>query len=144
MGKKYLEKLKDPKWQKKRLEILERDNWSCQSCGDNKSTLHVHHKRYLPGKDPWDIPANLLITLCEECHHGERESWQEHMSALEDALKENFLSDHVYSFASGILNIHIEQHPDVTARVVEWALKTPEVMVALQEEYFEYLNSAGK
>lgn len=64
----YLEKLKDPRWQKKRLEILERDKWTCASCGDKKSTLHVHHIFYLSKTEPWDVPSGLLITLCEDCH----------------------------------------------------------------------------
>ena len=63
----YQEKLKDPRWQKKRLEILERDEWLCQNCMDDERTLHVHHTRYSAG-DPWDCPDDYLITLCESCH----------------------------------------------------------------------------
>lgn len=67
----YLEKLKDPRWQRKRLEILERDKWRCQSCYDSKSTLHIHHKHYEKGKDPWEYSKEDLITLCGFCHeHG--------------------------------------------------------------------------
>ena len=44
--KSYYEKLLDPRWQKKRLEILNRDEFKCRSCGDDKSTLHVHHGYY--------------------------------------------------------------------------------------------------
>lgn len=65
---KYSEKLKDPRWQKKRLEILERDKWTCRACGEKDKTLHVHHIFYLPKKEPWDIPGGLLITFCERCH----------------------------------------------------------------------------
>lgn len=64
----YYEKLKDPRWQKKRLEILERDGWECRACGEKENTLNIHHVFYLPGKDPWDIPPGLLITFCEKCH----------------------------------------------------------------------------
>lgn len=32
----YKEKLKDPRWQKKRLQIFERDDWCCQKCGDER------------------------------------------------------------------------------------------------------------
>lgn len=71
--KKYTEKLKDPQWQKKRLEILQRDNWTCKGCGDNKSTLHVHHKKYIFGRDPWEYENNMLITLCEFCHTREEQ-----------------------------------------------------------------------
>ena len=64
----YQEKLKDPRWQKKRLEILERDNWECQNCSETKKTLCVHHRTYFPNKDPWDYDNELLISLCEDCH----------------------------------------------------------------------------
>ena len=63
---KYSEKLRDPRWQKKRLEIFERDNWHCRFCGNQHDTLHIHHCGYLPNKDPWDYPSELLITLCED------------------------------------------------------------------------------
>lgn len=62
----YVEKLKDPRWQKKRLEILQRDEFECQSCGDKESTLHVHHYTY--SENPWDTPDDDLLTLCEKCH----------------------------------------------------------------------------
>lgn len=64
----YAEKLKDPRWQKKRLEILERDGWKCMACGEKEKTLHIHHIFYLSGKEPWEIPDGLLITFCESCH----------------------------------------------------------------------------
>jgi hypothetical protein len=64
----YIEKLKDPRWQKKRLEILERDGFTCQYCSDKDSTLHVHHLHYLPNKDPWEYDNRYLITYCEKCH----------------------------------------------------------------------------
>ena len=66
MAKSYSEKLKDPKWQKKRLEILSRDNWACTSCGDKKSSLQVHHYEYR--RVPWTVKSDKLTTLCETCH----------------------------------------------------------------------------
>lgn len=63
---KYAEKLKDPRWQKKRLEVLERDGFMCQWCCDTETTLHVHHFSY--GKNPWDVSADSLITYCKHCH----------------------------------------------------------------------------
>jgi len=62
----YQKKLLDPRWQKKRLEILNRDEFTCQSCGDTKSTLHVHHIKY--SKSPWSINSEYLITYCDFCH----------------------------------------------------------------------------
>lgn len=64
----YAEKLKSPKWQKKRLEILSRDKFTCQKCKDTETTLHVHHKKYIKGKEPWDYPNEILTTLCDSCH----------------------------------------------------------------------------
>lgn len=67
MAKSYSNKLKDPRWQKKRLEILERDKWTCQLCSDKETTLNIHHIKYT-GKNPWDAPMKDLITYCEVCH----------------------------------------------------------------------------
>jgi hypothetical protein len=62
----YSDKLRDPRWQKKRLEILERDGWACTCCEEPRKTLHVHHKKY--NSNPWDADDNDLVTLCEGCH----------------------------------------------------------------------------
>jgi hypothetical protein len=66
--KTYSEKLRDPKWQKKRLEILERDKFSCQLCLDEKTELHVHHFTYDFKKEPWDYDDSNFITYCKHCH----------------------------------------------------------------------------
>lgn len=60
--------LKDPRWQKKRLEIMKRDNFTCQHCGSVTTTLHVHHLYYKKGLMPWEYDNDALITLCQECH----------------------------------------------------------------------------
>ena len=67
----YSEKLKDPRWQKVRLKAMERDSFCCSKCLNDKITLHVHHKVYLTGKEPWDYPLHYLTTLCEQCHEAE-------------------------------------------------------------------------
>jgi hypothetical protein len=64
----YYEKLKDPRWQKLRLEILESAGWECESCGSDTKTLHVHHRYYVPRKEPWDYTREQLLVLCEMCH----------------------------------------------------------------------------
>lgn len=63
----YFEKLKDPRWQKKRLQIFERDKWACLCCDRKDETLCVHHLVY-SAKEPWDEPDENLETLCEDCH----------------------------------------------------------------------------
>lgn len=67
-GKTYFEKLRDPRWQKKRLEILERDNFTCQACQTKEKTLSIHHKYYDFKIEPWDYDNKTLITLCDRCH----------------------------------------------------------------------------
>lgn len=62
----YSEKLKSPKWQRKRLEVLNRDNFKCCSCGDEETELHVHHLKY--NGEPYDAPVEDLQTLCKHCH----------------------------------------------------------------------------
>lgn len=64
----YSDKLKDPRWQKKRLEILNRDGFACLACDDEKSTLHVHHCYYVSKREPWDYPNESLLTFCAKCH----------------------------------------------------------------------------
>lgn len=66
--KNYLEKLKDPRWQRKKNSILDRDNYTCMKCGDTTTTLHVHHIYYKPNHDPWQYSEDELETLCEVCH----------------------------------------------------------------------------
>ena len=70
----YADKLKDPRWQRKRLEVFERDNWACQHCTATDRTLAIHHKIYMPGFDPWDYSLDDLVTLCEYCHNAEYEN----------------------------------------------------------------------
>jgi hypothetical protein len=56
----------DPRWQKKRLEVMKRDEWKCVACEDERSTLHVHHMYY--DGDLWAVEVQSLQTLCESCH----------------------------------------------------------------------------
>jgi 5-methylcytosine-specific restriction endonuclease McrA len=73
MGKTYGEKLKDPRWQRMRLEVLSRTDFKCALCGMGDKTLHVHHRYYVSGRQPWDYPAHSLVSLCEGCHSAEPE-----------------------------------------------------------------------
>lgn len=66
----YREKLRHPRWQRKRLEIFSRDDWRCTLCGNTELELHIHHLRYDKGKDPWDYNSADLTTDCAQCHHG--------------------------------------------------------------------------
>jgi hypothetical protein len=100
MAKTYSEKLKDPRWQRKRLEILDRDNFTCRHCRSKSETLHVHHSFYKKNADPWDYDSKHLVSLCEECH-GLVESRRE-------SILRNTASPHAQSLiwqASGVLSM---------------------------------------
>ena len=59
---------KDPRWQRKRLEILDRDNFACVACGATDKELHVHHIKY--AAELWEADTDDLQTLCTACHSG--------------------------------------------------------------------------
>jgi hypothetical protein len=64
----YPEKLKDPRWQRKRLEVMQAADFACQRCGDTKSELHVHHGYYSFRLNPWEYSNDTLHCLCKRCH----------------------------------------------------------------------------
>ena len=68
MANTYYEKLKDPRWQKKRLQVLDRDEWTCTRCGAKDKTFNVLHWVYAKSGNPWDVKDDYLDTLCEDCH----------------------------------------------------------------------------
>lgn len=66
--KSYFDKFKDPRWQKKRLKIMERDGFKCEGCGAGDKTLSVHHGYYDKDLDPWEYDDITLHCVCDECH----------------------------------------------------------------------------
>jgi 5-methylcytosine-specific restriction endonuclease McrA len=68
----YQADLQDPRWQRKRLEIFQRDDFQCVRCGDKDTKLAIHHRSY-HGK-PWECPDVDLETLCDPCHHEESDT----------------------------------------------------------------------
>ena len=64
----FFEKYKNPLWQRKRLQIMEKNNFECEDCGSKEKTLNVHHSYYLKNVMPWEYPDNSLHCLCEDCH----------------------------------------------------------------------------
>ena len=98
----YTELLRDPRWQKKRLEIMSRDNFKCCNCGTDKVNLQVHHLDYYDYKRPWDYPENLLITLCEKCHQEEQVRFR-HENLLLVALRDKgFLAGDILALSTQI------------------------------------------
>jgi len=76
--KSYYEQLKDTRWQRKRLEIMERADFLCQWCHAGEgATLNVHHTHYDKGAAPWEYPSESLLCLCEDCHKKAHVMWEE-------------------------------------------------------------------
>lgn len=100
----YAEQLKHPKWQRKRLEALNRSGFKCEACGEAEKMLHVHHKRYVRGKSAWDYELGDLSVLCEPCHAREHDV----KDALARLMTTRFANDanvetFTYSFLCGFL-----------------------------------------
>jgi 5-methylcytosine-specific restriction endonuclease McrA len=64
-------------WKRRRTEVLERDEWTCQGCGRHKNDLgytpRVHHIQPFSSfsEDQLEVahdPSNL-VALCEQCHN---------------------------------------------------------------------------
>ena len=99
----YSKHYKDSRWQQKRLEIMERDNWTCRSCGAKGEgvTLNVHHAYYKKGKMPWEYENKMLITWCEDCHEIRHEMNNDILLAL--SLANTGVYDAVYDFVNSSL-----------------------------------------
>lgn len=64
----YQEQLRDPRWQKKRLEVLERAGFACEECSNATKELQVHHRYYNRGAMAWEYGFEVLRCLCVDCH----------------------------------------------------------------------------
>ena len=114
----YAEKLRDPRWQKKRLIILQRDEFTCQSCFDSNSTLHVHHRFYESDCEPWDYDDEILITLCEYCHDVETTDMREAIARLSKAFKRKWLSHDIAIIADAVERMQLRHIPQVAASAI--------------------------
>lgn len=136
----YSKKLKDPKWQKKRLEILNRDDWKCKSCGDKEKTLHVHHTGYR-GTDPWDTPDNMLITLCEDCHELESFSIRGYRTTLMESLEESgFLAMQYFDLAVAFSGTNINWRYWKNLEALRFVLHNQELWDGVLKKYEEHME----
>lgn len=130
MGKSYQEKLTDPRWQKKRLEILERDGWRCVLCGAKDKTLHVHHFEYKSGGDPWDVDNSSLRTFCDDCHKfahafGSAAEFRESMMLFISSLRPENGDDVIIRYILAEVDKCEIEYPLGT---LLWAMRMPGVM----------------
>jgi len=124
----YSEFLKSPKWQKKRLEIMQRDGFKCAICKNTERMQHVHHISYIEGKKPWEYDNNMLITLCDQCH-----DWIHTGSKFNVSENNGFLN--VYDFLSISPSIMLEaesigNHEGIWSVVVNSALDSGSFIIS--------------
>lgn len=147
--KTYREMLLDPRWQRKRLKILEAAGWACAICGETGRTLHVHHEDYWPGCAPWEYPDEWLTALCVDCHTEETADRADDRAAQRsDGLEVNlhrrvfnlFCSLGTPEYAEELLRelavLHdILRHTQdaIPTDTVLWALQTPGMPEAMND-----------
>jgi len=83
----YTDKLKNPKWQKKRLEILNLHGFKCEKCGCEDKELHVHHRFYLKGREVWQYDNDVFQVLCCDCHEKEHSKEKEVNEVIPEKYK---------------------------------------------------------
>lgn len=113
----YAQKLLDPRWQRLRAQVLQRDGFTCRDCKCSDRTLHVHHCLYRKG-DPWNTEPRFLVTVCDACHQirtaregrikellatlfaiGDSEQVQTFSETLETCLKDAFTDEQIEDFS---------------------------------------------
>jgi hypothetical protein len=138
INKTYSEKLRDPRWQKKRLEVMQRDNFTCQLCDDKDTTLNVHHCYYDRGKNPWEYDIASLITLCENCHKSEEEERPHTLDLTKELSKFGWMQEHILAIAEIFCRESVKAK-DVHA--VRWFLQSGNNFEVIREKY---LNRGNK
>ena len=128
--KTYRQKLLDPRWQRKRLETLQKAEFRCEACGDAESTLHAHHKRYIKGRDPWEYEERDLVALCENCHsgaHADRSTLERVLSAVDPMV---FSDGQLAALLAGYLTAASPFNVDLDDDGVQFAI------LVFEEEFF--------
>jgi len=141
----YQEQLKNPKWQKLRLKILERDNWTCQGCGEKEKTLHVHHKLYIQGLNPWDYKTTVLITLCDSCHKLEHdEECRKQRETLMAILDEMFLQSEKLDLANVFFQINGVFDSQYLVDMLLYLFRHKNILSQLKTEFNQNMKHSTK
>jgi len=134
----YGEKLKDPRWQKLRLQVFERDGWACRWCYAKKQTLAVHHLWYETEAEPWEATPESLLTVCESCHQTEYDSRAKYEALLLEAIRrKGFSIVGLMSFKDGMDSLLLTGLADYHAVVIGLRMKD---ILLTEEETARVIN----
>lgn len=141
----YSKKLLDPRWQKKRLEILNRDEFACVRCGDSENTLHVHHRVYKLNADPWEYENNQLVTLCCSCHEEESEFLKFAPKHLSNSfLEAGFFACDFISIIEGLREMELKYSSHIAMSAYGWAFSNEKMQAKILSEYSKYMSDMRK
>lgn len=141
----YSKLLLDPRWQKKRLEILNRDNWECQSCFDKEETLHVHHCYYEKDKLPWEYENESLLTVCATCHEEETNDFYAMKTFLSNTISsKGLLNTQLHELACAFYHIKLLPNDGYFISALSWFLEQENTSGIIKDLYSEHLLEKSK
>jgi hypothetical protein len=134
----YQDQLKDPRWQKMRLKIYERDEFTCTRCGSQDNTLNAHHKAYESSSAPWAYPDHWITTLCDTCHASVHEGMDEALNQLCQDLKVfGFFPEDIRMLSRAIAKSEPMHLTDVVASAIAFNIQNMQQLML--DAYFKHL-----
>ncbi len=140
----FFEKYNDPRWQEKRLRVMDRAGFQCERCGDKTTTLQVHHTHYVKAANPWDYEDRDLQCLCEPCHKRVGElitSLRRYFGRIGRNDQENVVQ-HVYELSLkankppvlSVVNDGPDPHADMTTQGLAAMLQRKRQAMGIEED----------
>lgn len=145
MNTPYWKKLQDPRWQRKRLEMLDDAGWKCQTCGAEDRRLEVHHICYRKGAEPWEYEQHELRVLCSEHHERLHEEVNPSMLNLASQLDPDVsleLVDRIFSALNRRVSLD-RKLGKTPAEIVNDIFDSEELMRRIDSENAELENRKG-
>lgn len=113
----YSEKLKDPRWHEFRRRAFDFYGYQCTTCGEDSEKTdrhHVHHLRYMKGREPWEYDLRDVTILCKNCHDEVHQA----ENLFRDLIRRSpsWLAYHFIMFGEALEQIDASRYPGVLGR----------------------------
>lgn len=136
----YRKRLSDPRWQRKRLEIFQRDNFTCRKCNSAEKELHVHHVAYDNKYEIWAQPDYTYATLCFECHYNEEARLKEMPERIMKVFRLAGITGKELSDIEMIFR-NLSDNPEQTKRMVQLMFYFSVASEHEQHQFLLFINS---